>query len=105
MHENRDPAIRLFGQKIPFPEDVDIEEEEEDDDDDEGCDGRDQEIEEDKVRFVVSQKIFRIKATFFVTYTQHPFLLMLKPLMGPFCLFVFPLFAHINNLPPYSSAF
>ncbi|KAK7347286.1 hypothetical protein VNO80_21814 [Phaseolus coccineus] len=46
MHENRDPAIRLFGQKIPFPEDVDIEEEEEDDD--EGCDGRDQEIEEDK---------------------------------------------------------
>ncbi|RDX67659.1 Cyclic dof factor 3, partial [Mucuna pruriens] len=28
MHEHRDPAIRLFGQKIPFPEDVDKEEQE-----------------------------------------------------------------------------
>jgi len=96
MHENRDPAITLFGQKIPFPEDVDMEEEEEEEED-EGGEGREQEIEEDKVRFVVSQKIFRIKATFFMTYTQHPFLLMLKPLMGPFCLFVFPLFAHITT--------
>ncbi|CAJ1944101.1 unnamed protein product [Sphenostylis stenocarpa] len=42
MYENRDPAIRLFGQKIPFPEDVDIEQ------DDEGAHGTEQEIEEDK---------------------------------------------------------
>ncbi|TKY55082.1 Cyclic dof factor 3 [Spatholobus suberectus] len=41
MHENRDPAIRLFGQKIPFPEDVDKKEEE-------GGDGGEQETEEDK---------------------------------------------------------
>ena len=28
MHEIRDPAIRLFGQKIPFPEDVVVDKEE-----------------------------------------------------------------------------
>jgi len=96
MHEIRDPAIRLFGQKIPFPEDVDIEEEEEED---ESGDGKEEEKEEDKVWFVVCLgKLFsESKQRFFVTYTQHPFLLMLKPLMGPFCLFVFPLFAHITT--------
>ncbi|XP_047155889.1 cyclic dof factor 3-like [Vigna umbellata] len=46
MHEIRDPAIRLFGQKIPFPEDVDIEEEEEEED--ESGDGKEEEKEEDK---------------------------------------------------------
>ncbi|KAH1117755.1 hypothetical protein AAZX31_17G098300 [Glycine max] len=38
MHEIRDPAIRLFGQKIPFPEDVDKEEE--------SAEDREQEMEE-----------------------------------------------------------
>ncbi|KAK7330349.1 hypothetical protein VNO77_24540 [Canavalia gladiata] len=42
MHENRDPAIRLFGQKIPLLDDVDKQQQEE------SVDGGQQEIEQDK---------------------------------------------------------
>lgn len=50
MHENRDPAIRLFGHKIPLPEE-DLHKEEA------GHDSGEHEIQEDKnegdkVRFV-----------------------------------------------------